>query len=72
MSGFKLERTNEGIFKDNYQMMNLKQLSKQIDSIKNRRTVFYVQLHELIKRFYHFENLPDSNLSKNQSAIIFK
>ena len=70
MSGFKLERTNESIFKDNYQMMNLSQLVKQIDSIKKRRTIFYVQLHELIKRFYHFENLPDSNLSKVNSPKI--
>jgi lipopolysaccharide export system permease protein len=33
LSSFKLTRTNEQLFKDNYQMLNLKQLSRSADSI---------------------------------------
>lgn len=34
LSTFKLTRTNEQLFKDNYQMLNLKQLSSSADSIQ--------------------------------------
>lgn len=33
LSSFKLTRTNEQLFKDNYQMLNLKQLTRSADSI---------------------------------------
>lgn len=42
LSTFKLNRTNEDLFKDNYQMLNLKQLESALDSfsvqIANRKT----------------------------------
>ncbi|HVA97558.1 MAG TPA: LptF/LptG family permease, partial [Bacteroidia bacterium] len=37
LSGFKLTRTNEDLFKSDYQMMNVNQLSQSIDSIKVRQ-----------------------------------
>lgn len=40
LSSFKLSRTNEDLFKDNFQMLNLAQLSSSLDSFnvdKNRR-----------------------------------
>ncbi len=36
LSAFKLTRTNEQLFKDNYQMLNLKQLSSSADSIEKK------------------------------------
>jgi lipopolysaccharide export system permease protein len=38
LSAFKLTRTNEQLFKDNYQMLNLKQLSESSDSISRKIT----------------------------------
>ncbi len=38
LSAFKLTRTNEQLFKDNYQMLNLKQLSTSSDSISRKIT----------------------------------
>lgn len=36
LSSFKMTRTNEQLFKDNYQMLNLRQLSYSSDSIEKR------------------------------------
>ena len=36
LSSFKLTRTNEQLFKDNYQMLNLRQLSYTSDSLSKR------------------------------------
>lgn len=38
LSSFKLTRTNEQLFKDNYQMLNLKQLTRSADSISKSIT----------------------------------
>jgi lipopolysaccharide export system permease protein len=48
LSEFKMTRTNEDVFKNNYQMMNLSQLKISVDSlslkIKKRKEEFGVQL----------------------------
>jgi lipopolysaccharide export system permease protein len=38
LSGFKLNRTNEDLFKNAYQMMNISQLDDNIDSMKKSKT----------------------------------
>ncbi|MBC7744555.1 MAG: LptF/LptG family permease [Flavobacterium sp.] len=60
LSGFKMQRTNEDLFKSNYAMLNLKQLSFYRDSFQmkidsNKTTVF-----RDIKGFYN--NLNSNNL----------
>jgi len=50
LSGFQMERTDKDIFKDNYQMLNLKQLSLAIDTydiVKQERMKDY---HDLLIR----------------------
>jgi lipopolysaccharide export system permease protein len=48
LTGFGLQRTDENLFKNNYQMMNLQQLSKVRDSLRNemdhRNKLFYSSL----------------------------
>ena len=60
LSGFKLSRTNEELFKDNYQMLNIRQLSAAKDTLQNQyknkeieflRTLgpyFYIRQHALL------------------------
>ncbi len=52
LSTFKMTRTNEQLFKDNYQMLNLKQLSVSADSIskriEERRTNFVIYFNGAI------------------------
>src|SRR5690606_9665408 len=41
LSSFKLSRTNEDLFKDAYQMMNIRQLNERIDSMgKDDQRIF--------------------------------
>jgi len=70
LSSFALTRTSEDFFKDNYQMLNLKQLQNTIDSLNlqldDRHTDFYITL---IKRYYYLSNYdlhPDSMPDEQQ------
>lgn len=58
LSEFKMSRTNEDLFKNNYQMLNLSQLKTTIDSlntkIDNRKRDFGAQL----KKSYYLRSAP--------------
>jgi len=62
LSGFRFERTNENLFKNHYQMMNITQLNNQVDTILKQRGMYYANLNNYISRFYNFMYLPDSTL----------
>jgi lipopolysaccharide export system permease protein len=53
LNSFKLTRTNEQLFRDNYQMLNLRQLSSAADSLKKRIAIrqddFLKQLTSFIR-----------------------
>lgn len=48
LSSFKMTRTNEQLFKDNYQMLNLRQLSYSSDSIEKRLKERRIELFNTI------------------------
>lgn len=62
LSGFELSRSDESIFKNAYQMLNVQQLQRAVDSIKrnlNRRTrTFHVSIlnRSLLKTNAEFQN----------------
>lgn len=63
LSGFKLQRTDENLFKSNYAMLNLKQLAVYRDSFKvkidsNRKTVY-----SNIKGYYNPPRVVNPNKS---------
>jgi lipopolysaccharide export system permease protein len=60
LSSFALERTNENLFKNDYQMMNLKQLSKTIDTLYIDKKEAMLHLEQSLKHFYGNGFLPDS------------
>lgn len=56
LSGFKMERSDEGIFKSNYAMLNMQQINETLDSLKI----------EYKKRAYDFEkNITEMLSEKN-------
>lgn len=60
LSGFELSRTNEELFKKNYQMLNIKQLNMAIDSLnKLYFTRKQIVARDFIKQYY-FYNILDS------------
>jgi len=57
LSSFTMNRTSEEFFKDNYQMLNLKQLQESIDSLDIILTDKYNEFNKsLISRYFYFQN----------------
>lgn len=54
LSTFKLTRTNEDLFKDNFQMMNISQLSKSMDSLEGVYNQRKVEFYKNLKPYYSF------------------
>ncbi len=71
LTGFGLQRTDENLFKNNYQMMNLSQLTKARDSLKrelhNRNAQFY---SDMVNTNYF--KLRDRNLRKSHAKHIMQ
>ena len=70
LSGFNLERTEESLFKDHYQMLNLDQLEAKKDSlqkVKNKRRERYQE--HLIRASYHRIDEEFKNRSKHKNQV---
>lgn len=52
LSTFKLSRTNEDLFKDNYQMLNLNQLSFALDSLNKQLKQRESEMSQSLKTYY--------------------
>ena len=63
LSAFTLERTNESMFKSHYQMMNLSQLTKDIDTLKISKAQTGERLFDYIYRSFQPQFLPDTSLA---------
>jgi lipopolysaccharide export system permease protein len=61
LSSFKLTRTNEQLFKDNYQMLNLKQLTHAADSIQRKIDAKHIESLINLRSILNI----DSSVSKN-------
>lgn len=70
LSSFKMTRTNEQLFKDNYQMLNLRQLSYSSDSIEKKLMERRIQLYNTILTSISMDTgkikvIRSTNFSKN-------
>ncbi len=67
LSAFKLNRTDEELFKENVQMMNMRQLSQNMDSIRTEMNeshqLFVESLHKSYRMYY------DSTLNFNRPPV---
>lgn len=52
LSTFKLNRTNEDLFKDNYQMLNLNQLASSLDSFDLQLSKRKVEILQTLQSYY--------------------
>jgi lipopolysaccharide export system permease protein len=53
MRDFKMIRTDESLFKDNYQMMNINQLSTEIDTLKKEFEERFLAINNQVKKNYN-------------------
>jgi lipopolysaccharide export system permease protein len=56
ISPFKIERTDEGLFKDNYQMLNMGQLLKNSDSLEQKLQVRYQEMANNLRNNFAYLN----------------
>lgn len=56
ISPFKIERTDEGLFKDNYQMLNMNQLLKNSDSLSKKLQIRYQEMGNNLRNNFAFLN----------------
>ena len=57
LSSFKMTRTNEQLFKDNYQMLNIRQLSYASDSIQKRLSEKQSDFFKLLTKSYYADSI---------------
>jgi len=65
LSTFKLSRTNEDLFKDNYQMLNLKQLEQSLDSLNKQFADRQMDSRKVIQT--HYMTFRDSLLKSGDA-----
>ncbi len=56
LTNFSLTRSNEALFKDNYQMLNVKQLSEARDSLQSKWDIQKANFHLLLDPSYFFRH----------------
>ncbi|MBK6396886.1 MAG: LptF/LptG family permease [Bacteroidetes bacterium] len=64
LSSFKMTRTNEQLFRDNYQMLNLKQLSYASDSIERKINERKDNFYRVILPTLNVDSVPSKELRK--------
>jgi len=66
MRDFKMIRTDESLFKDNYQMMNISQLSHEIDTLKKENNERYAAINmQVIKNYNLYSDSTKISLHKD-------
>lgn len=60
LSSFKLNKTDDSAFKNNYQMLNMRQLATTIDSLENTTAAYRKQSNNQIKSYLHILAYMDS------------
>ena len=76
LSGFQMERTDKEIFKDNYQMLNLKQLETAIDTHRIKRqekkAVLDAKLYNRTFKLQKLDSIDQKYLSDSNLIAAFK
>lgn len=78
LSEFKMSRTNEDLFKNNYQMLNLSQLQQTVDSLERkidkRKETFGLQLQKsyYAKSTESFEKIKNTDPAVNMADVFSK
>lgn len=67
LSSFRMSRTDEGLFRKNYQMQNIKQLERTTDTLK---TEISRRQEESLKRIEPFFSFTKKNLSNRAVALL--
>lgn len=62
LSSFKMSRTSDSAFKDNYKMLSVRQLGKTIDSLKRSNSYFEKRSSSEVSVYFTFPRYADTGL----------
>ena len=62
LSSFKMNRTSDSAFSDNYKMLSVRQLSKTIDSLRNSQMYFQNRSQAELSSYFPFIKYADTGL----------
>ena len=76
LSAFKLSRSDESIFKDNFQMLNIKQLESSRDTLQHKLDMRRVEMATNLTNGFKFFNAPQlynktDTLKPDSTAVVF-
>lgn len=72
LSEFKMSRTNEDLFKNNYQMLNISQLNKAVDSLKLKNEKRKIDFSTQLKQSYYAKSTAFIASSDSNKKIILE
>lgn len=74
LSSFKMNKTSDSAFSDNYKMLSVRQLGKTVDSLQNTETYFQKRSQAEISPYFTFTNFADTGLipADPKSAVNIK
>ncbi len=72
LSDFAMQRSNEELFKDNYQMLNISQLEESADSLRIEFEVRRIQFRSVMKGSFHYLAILDTNAKPTVNSLSIK
>ena len=72
LSSFKMNKTADSAFKDNYKMLSVRQLNKAIDSMQNTRSYYLKKSNADLRPYLDFVKYTDSTWQKVNVASLKK
>ncbi len=69
LSDFKMMRTNEDLFRNHYQMLNLEQLEHSVDSLKKQVTDKQESYHRSSMMAFPYLNKADTSIQKSSVKV---
>ena len=70
LSSFTMNRTDDSMFRNNYQMLSLRQLNKMIDSLENSTVLQRKKNNTDLKTFLDFPKYLDSNWNETKLPVV--
>ncbi|MCW3107559.1 MAG: YjgP/YjgQ family permease [Segetibacter sp.] len=64
LSSFKMNKTSDSAFRDNYKMLSVRQLSKTVDSLKNTEALYEKRSQNEVSIYFTFPKYADTGLVK--------
>ena len=72
LSSFKMNKTADSAFKDNYKMLSVRQLNKAIDSMENTRSYYLKKSNADLRPYMDFVKYADSSWTKVDPSTLKK